>query len=207
MRRRATCSKSMGQSLSRFGAQSPNHKSCPDSLALILSSLESTRMCLYMYHSPPDRGPTRLSLSCSFIPVAPPVFLVVMLELLHGVPLAIASSSLLLPISRGSVSHRQTLHQRPHEVQKARRLPLIEEFARQSACAATDVYAVCAVWRFQTSMSPFSDCGVHPPEQLARLQTLKQPMLVRGEPLRKLRSIAPTLEECCIYVQQNIAEP
>ena len=173
----------------------------------LLSSLESTRMCLYMYHSPPDRGPTRLSLSCSFIPVAPPVFLVVMLELLHGVPLAIASSSLLLPISRGSVSHRQTLHQRPHEVQKARRLPLIEEFARQSACAATDVYAVCAVWRFQTSMSPFSDCGVHPPEQLARLQTLKQPLLVRGEPLRKLRSIAPTLEECCIYVQQNIAEP
>ena len=140
-----------------------------------------------------DRGPTRLSLSCSFVPVAPPVFLVVMLELLHGVPLAIASSSLLLPISRGSVSHRQTLHQRPHEVQKARRLPLIEEFARQSACAATDVYAVCAVWRFQTSMSPFSDCGVHPPEQLARLQTLKQPLLVRGEPLRKLRSIAPTL--------------
>ena len=173
----------------------------------LLSSLESTRMCLYMYHSPPDRGPTRLSLSCSFIPVAPPVFLVVMLELLHGVPLAIASSSLLLPISRGSVSHRQTLHQRPHEVQKARRLPLIEEFARQSACAATDVYAVCAVWRFQTSMSPFSDCGVHPPEQLARLQTLKQPLLVRGEPLRKLRSIAPTLEECCIYVQQNLAEP
>ena len=173
----------------------------------LLSSLESTRMCLYMYNSPPDRGPTRLSLSCSFIPVAPPVFLVVMLELLHGVPLAIASSSLLLPISRGSVSHRQTLHQRPHEVQKARRLPLIEEFARQSACAATDVYAVCAVWRFQTSMSPFSDCGVHPPEQLARLQTLKQPLLVRGEPLRKLRSIAPTLEECCIYVQQNIAEP
>ena len=173
----------------------------------LLSSLESTRMFLYMYHSPPDRGPTRLSLSCSFIPVAPPVFLVVMLELLHGVPLAIASSSLLLPISRGSVSHRQTLHQRPHEVQKARRLPLIEEFARQSACAATDVYAVCAVWRFQTSMSPFSDCGVHPPEQLARLQTLKQPLLVRGEPLRKLRSIAPTLEECCIYVQQNIAEP
>jgi hypothetical protein len=173
----------------------------------LLSSLESTRMCLYMYNSPPDRGPTRLSLSCSFIPVAPPVFLVVMLELLHGVPLGIASSSLLLPISRGSVSHRQTLHQRPHEVQKARRLPLIEEFARQSACAATDVYAVCAVWRFQTSMSPFSDCGVHPPEQLARLQTLKQPMLVRGEPLRKLRSIAPTLEECCIYVQQNIAEP
>jgi len=159
----------------------------------LLSSLESTRMCLYMYHSPPGRGPTRLSLSCSFIPVAPPVFLVVMLELLHGVPLAIASSSLLLPISRGSVSHRQTLHQRPHEVQKARRLPLIEEFARQSACAATDVYAVCAVWRFQTSMSPFSDCGVHPPEQLARLQTLKQPLLVRGEPLRKLRSIAPTL--------------
>ena len=105
----------------------------------LLSSLESTRMCLYMYHSPPDRGPTRLSLSCSFIPVAPPVFLVVMLELLHGVPLAIASSSLLLPISRGSVSHRQTLHQRPHEVQKARRLPLIEEFARQSACAATDI--------------------------------------------------------------------
>ena len=173
----------------------------------LLSSLESTRMCLYMYHSPPDRGPTSLSLSCSFIPVAPPAFLVVMLELLHGVPLAIASSSLLLPISRGSVSHRQTLHQRPHEVQKARRLPLIEEFARQSACAATDVYAVCAVWRFQTSMSPFSDCGVHPPEQLARLQTLKQPLLVRGEPLRKLRSIAPTLEECCIYVQQNIAEP
>lgn len=173
----------------------------------LLSSLESTRMCLYMYHSPPDRGPTRLSLSCSFIPVAPPVFLVVMLELLHGVPLAIASSSLLLPISRGSVSHRQTLHQKPHEVQKARRLPLIEEFARQSACAATDVYAVCAVWRFQTSMSPFSDCGVHPPEQLARLQTLKQPLLVRGEPLRKLRSIAPTLEECCIYVQQNLAEP
>ena len=173
----------------------------------LLSSLESTRMCLYMYHSPPDRGPTRLSLSCSFIPVAPPVFLVVMLELLHGVPLAIASSSLLLPISRGSVSHRQTLHQRPHEVQKARRLPLIEEFARQSACAATDVYALCAVWRLQTSMSPFSDCGVHPPEQLARLQTLKQPLLVRGEPLRKLRSIAPTLEECCIYVQQNIAEP
>ena len=173
----------------------------------LLSTLESTRMCLYMYHSPPDRGPTRLSLSCSFIPVAPPAFLVVMLELLHGVPLAIASSSLLLPISRGSVSHRQTLHQRPHEVQKARRLPLIEEFARQSACAATDVYAVCAVWRFQTSMSPFSDCGVHPPEQLARLQTLKQPLLVRGEPLRKLRSIAPTLEECCIYVQQNIAEP
>ena len=173
----------------------------------LLSSLESTRMFLYMYNSPPDRGPTRLSLSCSFIPVAPPAFLVVMLELLHGVPLAIASSSLLLPISRGSVSHRQTLHQRPHEVQKARRLPLIEEFARQSACAATDVYAVCAVWRFQTSMSPFSDCGVHPPEQLARLQTLKQPMLVRGEPLRKLRSIAPTLEECCIYVQQNIAEP
>ena len=173
----------------------------------LLSSLESTRMCLYMYNSPPDRGPTRLSLSCSFIPVAPPVFLVVMLELLHGVPLAIASSSLLLPISRGSVSHRQTLHQRPHEVQKARRLPLIEEFARQSACAATDVYAVCAVWRFQTSMSPFSDCGVHPPEQLARLQTLKQPLLVRGEPLRKLRSIAPTLEECCIYVQQNLAEP
>ena len=173
----------------------------------LLSSLESTRMCLYMYNSPPDRGPTRLSLSCSFIPVAPPVFLVVMLELLHGVPLAIASSSLLLPISRGSVSHRQTLHQKPHEVQKARRLPLIEEFARQSACAATDVYAVCAVWRFQTSMSPFSDCGVHPPEQLARLQTLKQPLLVRGEPLRKLRSIAPTLEECCIYVQQNIAEP
>ena len=172
----------------------------------LLSSLESTRMCLYMYNSPPDRGPTRLSLSCSFIPVAPPAFLVVMLELLHGVPLAIASSSLLLPISRGSVSHRQTLHQRPHEVQKARRLPLIEEFARQSACAATDVYAVCAVWRFQTSMSPFSDCGVHPPERLARLQTLKQPMLVRGEPLRKLRSIAPTLEECCIYVQQNIAE-
>ena len=166
----------------------------------LLSSLESTRMCLYMYHSPPDRGPTRLSLSCSFIPVAPPVFLVVMLELLHGVPLAIASSSLLLPISRGSVSHRQTLHQRPHEVQKARRLPPIEEFARQSACAATDVYAVCAVWRFQTSMSPFSDCGVHLPEQLARLQTLKQPLLVRGEPLRKLRSIAPTLEECCIYV-------
>ena len=173
----------------------------------LLSSLESTRMCLYMYNSPPDRGPTRLSLTCSFIPVAPPVFLVVMLELLHGVPLAIASSSLLLPISRGSVSHRQTLHQRPHEVQKARRLPLIEEFARQSACAATDVYAVCAVWRFQTSMSPFSDCGVHPPEQLARLQTLKQPLLVRGEPLRKLRSIAPTLEECCIYVQQNLAEP
>ena len=173
----------------------------------LLSSLESTRMCLYMYNSPPDRGPTRLSLSCSFIPVAPPVFLVVMLELLHGVPLAIASSSLLLPISRGSVSHRQTLHQRPHEVQKARRLPLIEEFARQSACAATDVYAVCAVWRFQTSMSPFSDCGVHPPEQLARLQTLKQPLLVRGEPLRKLRSIAPTLEECCIYVQQNLAKP
>ena len=173
----------------------------------LLSSLESTRMCLYMYNSPPDSGPTRLSLSCSFIPVAPPVFLVVMLELLHGVPLAIASSSLLLPISRGSVSHRQTLHQRPHEVQKARRLPLIEEFARQSACAATDVYAVCAVWRFQTSMSPFSDCGVHPPEQLARLQTLKQPLLVRGEPLRKLRSIAPTLEECCIYVQQNLAEP
>ena len=173
----------------------------------LLSSLESTRMCLYMYNSPPDRGPTRLSLSCSFIPVAPPAFLVVMLELLHGVPLAIASSSLLLPISRGSVSHRQTLHQRPHEVQKARRLPLIEEFARQSACAATDVYAVCAVWRFQTSMSPFSDCGVHPPEQLARLQTLKQPLLVRGEPLRKLRSIAPTLEECCIYVQQNLAEP
>ena len=173
----------------------------------LLSSLESTRMCLYMYNSPPDRGPTRLSLSCSFIPVAPPVFLVVMLELLHGVPLAIASSSLLLPISRGSVSHRQTLHQRPHEVQKARRLPLIEEFARQSACAATDVYAVYAVWRFQTSMSPFSDCGVHPPEQLARLQTLKQPLLVRGEPLRKLRSIAPTLEECCIYVQQNLAEP
>ena len=173
----------------------------------LLSSLESTRMCLYMYHSPPDRGPTRLSLSCSFIPVAPPVFLVVMLELLHGVPLAIASSSLLLPISRGSVSHRQTLHQKPHEVQKARRLPLIEEFARQSACAATDVYAVYAVWRFQTSMSPFSDCGVHPPEQLARLQTLKQPLLVRGEPLRKLRSIAPTLEECCIYVQQNLAEP
>ena len=173
----------------------------------LLSSLESTRMCLYMYNSPPDRGPTRLSLSCSFIPVAPPMFLVVMLELLHGVPLAIASSSLLLPISRGSVSHRQTLHQRPHEVQKARRLPLIEEFARQSACAATDVYAVCAVWRFQTSMSPFSDCGVHPPEQLARLQTLKQPLLVRGEPLRKLRSIAPTLEECCIYVQQNLAEP
>ena len=173
----------------------------------LLSSLESTRMCLYMYNSPPDRGPTRLSLSCSFIPVAPPVFLVVMLELLHGVPLAIASSSLLLPISRGSVSHKQTLHQRPHEVQKARRLPLIEEFARQSACAATDVYAVCAVWRFQTSMSPFSDCGVHPPEQLARLQTLKQPLLVRGEPLRKLRSIAPTLEECCIYVQQNLAEP
>ena len=174
-------------------------------------------MCLYMYHSPPDRGPTRLSLSCSFIPVAPPVFLVVMLELLHGVPLAIASSSLLLPISRGSVSHKQTLHQPPHEVlnrlglfhevQKARRLPLIHEFARQSACAATDVYAVCAVWRFQTSMSPFSDCGVHPPEQLARLQTLKQPLLVRGEPLRKLRSIAPTLEECCIYVQQNLAEP
>ena len=30
-------------------------------------------------------------------------------------------------------------------------------------------------------------------EQLARLQTLKQPLLVRGEPLRKLRSIAPTL--------------
>ena len=173
----------------------------------LLSSLESTKMWLYMYHSPPDRGPTRLSLSCSFIPVAPPAFLVVMLELLHGVPLAIASSSLLLPISRGSVSHKQTLHQRPHEVQKARRLPLIEEFARQSACAATDVYAVCAVWRFQTSMSPFSDCGVHPPEQLARLQTLKQPLLVRGEPLRKLRSIAPTLEECCIYVQQNLAEP
>ena len=173
----------------------------------LLSSLESTRMCLYMYHSPPDRGPTRLSLSCSFIPVAPPVFLVVMLELLHGVPLAIASSSLLLPISRGSVSHRQTLHQRPHEVQKARRLPLIEDFARQSACTATDVYAVCAVWRFQKCMSPFSDCGVHPPEQLARLQTLKQPLLVRGEPLRKLRSIAPTLEECCIYVQQNLAEP
>ena len=163
-------------------------------------------MCLYMYNSPPDRGPTRLSLSCSFIPVAPPAFLVVMLELLHGVPLAIASSSLLLPISRASVSHRQTLHQRPHEVQKARRLPLIHEFARQSACAATDVYAV-AVWSFQTSMSPFSDCGVHPPEQLARLQTLKQPLLVRGEPLRKLRSIAPTLEECCIYVQQNLAEP
>ena len=173
----------------------------------LLSSLESTRMCLYMYHSPPDRGPTRLSLSCSFIPVAPPVFLVVMLELLHGVPLAIASSSLLLPISRGSVSHKQTLQQRPHEVQKARRLAPIEDFARQSACAATDVYAVCAVWRFQTSMSPFSDCGVHPPEQLARLQTLKQPLLVRGEPLRKLRSIAPTLEECCIYVQQNLAEP
>ena len=92
----------------------------------LLSSLKSTRMCLYMYHSPPDRGPTRLSLSCSFIPVAPPVFLVVMLELLHGVPLAIASSSLLLPISRASVSHRQTLHQRPHEVQKARRLPPIK---------------------------------------------------------------------------------
>ena len=101
-----------------------------------------------------DRGPTRLSLSCSFVPVAPPVFLVVMLELLHGVPLAIASSSLLLPISRASVSHRQTLHQRPHEVQKARRLPLIHEFARQTACAATDLYAV-AVWSFQTSMSPF----------------------------------------------------
>ena len=77
----------------------------------LLSTLESTKMCLYMYHSPPDRGPTRLSLSCSFIPVAPPAFLVVMLELLHGVPLAIASSSLLLPISQGSVSHRQTLHQ------------------------------------------------------------------------------------------------
>ena len=154
-----------------------------------------------------DRGPTRLSLSCSFVPVAPPVFLVVMLELLHGIPLAIASSSLLLPISRASVSHRQTLHQRPHEVQKARRLPPIEEFARQSACAATDVYAVCAVWSFQTSMSPFSYCEDHMPEQLARLQTLKQPLLVRGEPLRKLRSIAPTLEECCIYVQQNLAEP
>ena len=106
-----------------------------------------------------DHGPTRLSLSCSFVQVAPPVFLVVMLELLHGVPLAIASSSLLLPISRGSVSHRQTLQQRPHEVQKARRLAPIEDFARQSACAATDVYAVCAVWSFQTSMSPFSDCG------------------------------------------------
>ena len=102
--------------------------------------------------------------------------------------------------------HRGCKHAR-NEVQKARRLPLIDEFARQSACAATDVYAVCAVWRFQTSMSPFSDCGVHPPEQLARLQTLKQPLLVRGEPLRKLRSIAPTLEECCIYVQQNLAEP
>ena len=69
----------------------------------------------------------------------------------------------------------------------------IKDFARQSACTATDVYAVCAIWRFQRSMSPFSDCGVHPPEQLARLQTLKQPLLVRGEPLRKLRSIAPTL--------------
>ena len=139
-----------------------------------------------------DRGPTRLSLSCSFVPVAPPVFLVVMLELLHGIPLAIASSSLLLPISRASVSHRQTLHRRPHEVQKARRLPPIEEFARQSACAATDVYAVCAVWGFQTSISPFSYCEDHMTEQLARLQTLKHPLLVRGKLLRKLRSIAPT---------------
>ena len=58
-----------------------------------------------------DRGPNRLSLSRSFVPVAPPVFLVVMLELLHGIRLAIASSSLLLPISQRSVSHRQTLHQ------------------------------------------------------------------------------------------------
>ena len=152
-----------------------------------------------------DRGPARLSLNSSFVPVALPVFLVVLLELLHGVRVAIASSSMqTLPYPLHEVLNRGGLF---HEVQKARRLPLIHEFARQTACAATDVYEVCAVWRSQASMSPFSDCGVHPPEQLARLQTLKQPLLVRGEPLRKLRSIAPTLEECCIYVQQNLAEP
>ena len=151
-----------------------------------------------------DRGPARLSLNSSFLPVPLPVFLVVMLELLHGVRVAIASSSMqTFPHPSHELLYRLGLF---HEVLKAWRLPVIDEFARPSAFAATDLYAV-AVWSFQTSMPPFSDCGVHPPEQLARLQTLKQPLLVRGEPLRKLRSIAPTLEECCIYVQQNLAEP
>ena len=92
----------------------------------------------------------------------------------------------------GDRKHQRGCKHARNEVQKARRRPRSDDSARQSACAATNVYAVCAVWGFQTSISPFSYCEDHMTEQLARLQTLKPPRLVRGKLLRKLRSIAPT---------------